>query len=459
MTGPSTDQRTDMDELDKAMVPDSQLVGFVRDWVAAHDEEIVTLVQELVRIPSETHPPGGDEGEAQTFVAQHMTDLGLDVDVFEPWHVPDIGQHPGWWPGLEYENRPNVVGTYKGDGSGRSLIVNGHIDVVPAGPAEEWTSPPYGAEVRNGSIYGRGSVDMKGGIATMLAAMRCLLDGDWRPGGDVILESVVNEELGGYNGTLACCVRGYAADAAILTECTDFQITTATKGGQVYRALVPGVAVHSCFWWKGVSAFDNAIKFKQALHEFEEERARETRHNPYFTDPALHPKAAWADNIWFARAGDPAIMAHPAEAELHFWVEHLPGEDREALLERFERYVADFCDQDPFLRDHPIRLERSVMRPFTGVGIDPNHDVIGVLRGAHVAVRGHEPIVAGFPAASDSMIFNLWSDTPAVNFGAGDAVAGRAHAPDEHVSINDVLDATATLAIAIATFCGRRADG
>src|SRR5262249_7326627 len=154
--------------------------------------------------------------------------------------------------------------------------------------------------------------------------------------------------------------------------------------------------------------------------------------------------------------GDPEIMAHPAEAELHFWVEHLPGEDREALLARFERYVADFCAADSFLREHPIRLERSVMRPFTGVGIDPDHDVVGALRAAHVAVRGGEPIVAGFAAVGDSMIFNLWSQTPAVNFGGGDPVAGRAHAPDEHIAVQDVLDTTAAMAIAIGSFCGRR---
>ena len=441
------------------MDPDAELVRRVREWVAAHEQEVVALVQALVRIPSETHPPGGDEGEVQAFVARQMRDLGLDVDVFEPWHVPGIEDHPGWWPGLEYDDRPNVVGTCKGGGGGRSLIVNGHVDVVPAGPVEKWTSPPYAAEVRDGRIYGRGAVDMKGGVAAMLSALRCLLESDWRPAGDVILESVVNEELGGFNGTLACCARGYAADAAIIPEATDFQVATATKGGQVYRALVPGRPVHSCWWWKGVSAFDNAIKLKQALHEFEEERAAETRDNPYYSDPAQHPKAAWADNIWFARAGDPEIMAHPAEAELHFWVEHLPGEDREALLARFESYVADFCRRDPFLRDHPIRLERSVMRPFTGVGIDPDHDVIGVLRAAHVAVRGDEPIVTGLPAATDAMIFNMWSDTPAVNFGGGDDVVGRAHAPDESIAIAEVLETTAALAIAIGTFCGRRQDG
>jgi acetylornithine deacetylase len=146
-------------------------------------------------------------------------------------------------------------------------------------------------------------------------------------------------------------------------------------------------------------------------------------------------------------------MAHPSEAELQFWVDHLPGEDREALLARFERHIAEFCARDEFLRERPVVLERSVMRPFTGVGIDPAHRIVDVLRGAHRTVRGHEPVVGGFAAASDSMIFNLYSDTPAVNFGGGQAIEGRAHAPDEHIAIDDVLDTTAALAIAIAMYC------
>ena len=125
-----------------SLTPDDELVGLVNRWVAAHGDEVVALVQQLVRIPSETHPPGGDEGDAQAFVAKQMTELGLDVDVFEPWSIPGIEDHPGWWPGLDYDGRPNVVGTYRGEGRGRSLILNGHVDVVPAGPAEEWTSPP-----------------------------------------------------------------------------------------------------------------------------------------------------------------------------------------------------------------------------------------------------------------------------------------------------------------------------
>ncbi len=431
------------------------LVEDVRTWVRSHEDDIVGLLQRLVQTPSETHPPGGDEGPVQRAIEAEMRDLRLDPDVFEPWDVEGATEHEGWWPGLEYHDRPNVVGTYRGpDASAGSLILNGHCDVVSAGDHGEWTTPPYEGALRDGAVYGRGAVDMKGGLAAMLMALRCLLDTGHPPAGTVILESVVNEELGGYNGTLSCCLRGYEADAAIVTEPTGFQIAVATKGGQVYRALVPGRPAHSCWWWKGVSALDLAIQFKAALAAWEDERAAETRSNPYYSDPSIHPKAAYADNIWSFHAGDPELMAHPGEAALYFWIEHLPGEDREALLARFEQFVRDFSAAHPFLREHPIRIERGAMRTFTGIGIDPEHAAVHALRDVHREVFGREAVVTGLPAATDSMIFNLYSNTPALNFGGGEAVEGRAHAVDEHLAVADLLDTTVALALTIARFCG-----
>ena len=126
-------------------------------------DALVALAADLVRIPSETHPPGGDEGPVQRFIEAKLRDIGLEVDVFEPWSVPGVLDHPGWWPGLEYVDRPNVVGTWRGSGGGRSLILNGHSDVVPAGPRTLWTHEPYGGVIADDRIYGRGASDQKGG--------------------------------------------------------------------------------------------------------------------------------------------------------------------------------------------------------------------------------------------------------------------------------------------------------
>jgi acetylornithine deacetylase len=412
-------------------------------------DSIVEFARDLVRVPSETHPPGGDEGPVQDLIASRLNDLGLAVDTFEPWAVDGVEQHEGWWPGLDYTGRPNVVATW-GSGSGPTLILNGHADVVAAGPPERWTGDPYGGELRDEAIWGRGSVDMKGGIAAMIMAVRVLQECGYEPPGTVILESVVNEELGGYNGTLACCVKGYEGDGAIVLEPTLLGIAPASKGGQVYRATVPGESVHSSLWWQGTSALDKALLVKDALGSWEEARAEECAEAPFFGRGGGYPRPAFADTVWSLRAGDPEVMAPPEFAEMDFWVDLLPGESREEVLTRFEQFVRSHLAEDPFLSQHPVLLSRTTMRQFIGNSIDPDEPVVTSLLSASAAA-GVQADLVGFPGACDAMIFNVFSRTPAVIFGPGDL--RLAHAPDEHLSVDELLKATEIVALAIVDFC------
>ena len=212
------------------------------DKVEEKQEKIIELLATLVKIPSLT----GEERDAQEFVAGYLKNLGLKVDVWEPDikelfdRYPDVAQYPSHWQHdlilpyqnlpsyvdlvksgkmdvLNYKNRPNVVGTWKGSGEGgRSLILNGHIDTVTIEPRDEWTHEPFGAEIEDGKMYGRGASDMKSGIVAAMVALECLIELGVNLRGDVIFESVVNEEHAG-NGTLACVARGITADAAIIT--------------------------------------------------------------------------------------------------------------------------------------------------------------------------------------------------------------------------------------------------
>jgi len=437
---------------------DPTLVDTVKEAVYLRRERILTFFREIVRIPSENHPPGGDEEAAQRVVADRLRDLGLDVDFFEPAAVPNAERHPGWWPGRDYTRRPNVVAVWSASPKrGRSLILNSHIDVVPAGSRELWAYPPYGAQIVDGRVYGRGTADAKIGITAIVEAVAVLRDLGLQPAGDVIVESVVDEELGGYNGTVATLARGYSADAAIVTEPTGFAVAGAQKGGQVFRMRVQGDAYHHAFWERGSSALDNAFYLKAALAAWERLREEETRHDFYYGERArqFHPRPVHADTVWYLRAGDPEIMANPADAELRFWVDHLPGEDREDMLRRFETHVRAAAAEHPFLRAHPPLLEREVMRPFTGVAIPPDAPIVTALLQATTAVLGREVPVVGLEAATDAMIFNLYSSVPAVVWCGGDLSV--AHAPNEFVEADDVLRSTAALALAVLNFCGLQA--
>jgi acetylornithine deacetylase len=294
---------------------------------------------------------------------------------------------------------------------------------------------------------------MKGGIACVVHAMRAIEHAGIRLRGDVILESVVNEELGGYNGTLACCLRGYAADAAIVAEATRCQLQPAHKGGQALRLRVPGRGGHANLWWRGVSALDKALLLKRVLEEFQRERSAETRAHPYFDDPDEFPIPALADTVWSIRAGDPEVMSPPDQAVLDFWCDALPGERIDEIVDRLEARLGAAADADPFLREHRPRLERkALMRAFHPTAVPLDHPIVTTLSASCKAVTGRAPSTQGMSAVCDAMIFNLHSSTPAVIFGPGDLSLG--HGPDEYVEVDQLVRATRIMAHAIVSWCG-----
>ncbi|GGF93153.1 ArgE/DapE family deacylase [Paenibacillus abyssi] len=428
----------------------------IHQRVEAKREEIIALLQDMVRIPSVTHPPGGDEGPVQVYMANKYKEMGLTVDVFEPTEVAGIEEHEGWWPGLDYTNRPNVVGVWKGSGGGKTLILNGHCDVVDEGPHELWKHDPFSGIVEDGKLYGRGSVDMKGGIAAMTMAVECLQELGITLQGDVILQSVVNEELGGYNGTLACILRGYEGDAAIVTEPSDLKIEPGTKGGQAYTITVPGVGAHQSFWWEGVSALDKAIRIKKAIEEFEEIRYRQTRDNLLFSDPVLFPTPAMADSIYSFVSGDPAIIGVPYETKMELWIDVLPGEDLDEVTKSFEEHIQKEASLDWYLKDNPPIIKRADMRPIYPTQIPLDHPIVNDMKQSFIVYMDEEPKVCGFEAACDAMMFNKFSNTPAMVFGPGQLK--WAHRPDEYMDIEQLIASVKILSLAIVRFCGVQSE-
>lgn len=175
--------------------------------VESKRNEIIELTRSLVRIPS----VAGEEANCQDFVLDRLRRLGARLDVWEP-KISELKDHPAYSdvekyeePKLRsYEGRPNVVATFQGSGGGKSLVLNGHVDVVPSGPREMWTHDPWGGEVEEGRLYGRGAVDMKGGLAAMIAAGQVIAEDGVSLRGNLILESVVDEEPGATVPLPAC---------------------------------------------------------------------------------------------------------------------------------------------------------------------------------------------------------------------------------------------------------------
>ena len=202
----------------------------VNQAIKENSDRIVGLTQDLVRIPSDHHPPKGDERAIQDYVTGFWQECGIECDVFDPTDVPEFKSHPGFYDlGRNYEGRPVVVARIRGSGGGRSLILSGHVDAVPVGKGE-WLHGPYSGDVEGGKLYGRGAFDMKGGVAAMMSAARILHEMDVTLKGDLIVETVPDEEFAGANGTVAARARGYTADAAVVGEPTGLRVVAAQRG-------------------------------------------------------------------------------------------------------------------------------------------------------------------------------------------------------------------------------------
>ena len=419
---------------------DRKLVDAVTREVEARRDDAVRLLQELVRVPSTT----GEEGAVQEKVEHAFRGRGLEVDVWEAKanEVEPYRDHVG---GQEtYENRPNVAGTRRGRGGGRSLLLNAHVDTVAPGEPDAWGHDPLGGEVVGDRLYGRGSCDMKGGLVTHLAALDALEAAGIELEGDVTVTATVGEENGGL-GALSAVLRGYRADAALITEPTRLRLVPAQGGSLVFRLTVPGRSAHAAVRDEGVSALEKFVPLFEALRELERERNASLSHPLY---DHLENKAPI--NIGVVRAGNwastvPEALVAEGRAGL------IPGEEVELFKGQVTERLFDAANSDPYLREHPPGLEWFGGQ-FAPSEVPPDAPICEAVKRAHAFATGQEPIVEGVSYGADMRLFIRFGDMPCVMYGAGDV--NVAHAPDEHISITELLTATTTVACLLADWCG-----
>jgi len=413
----------------------SDLARLINRAVDDRRDEIVNFCQNLIRIPSVT----GKEKRIQEYVAEHLKSMGLEVKVWNP-DITRMKDHPGYVDtGKDYINRPNVVGIYRG-GGGSSLIINGHSDVVTPEPLEKWSHHPWGAEIYENKIYGRGACDMKGGIAGMIKALQVLLELNLSPPGDVILEVVVDEEATG-NGTLASFLEGYNADAAIFAEPTSCEVMPAHRGALFWRVYVEGKGAHAGVKYKGTSATEKGILIYDLLRELENKRNRRGKRHPlYNCYPLTTPLCVGKFNSGHYPS------AVPQECILEGSIEFLPGEKVEEVKREFEKTIENVSKKDSWLKKHPPKIEWFGLS-LLPAQISPAHPLVGVFKKAYTEISGKETKVAGFPSGCDMRIRVLYAGTPSIVFGPGDI--SLAHRVDEFILIDELILFVKVLALGI----------
>ncbi|HEY5684231.1 MAG TPA: ArgE/DapE family deacylase [Acidimicrobiia bacterium] len=402
----------------------------------ADRDRVVAELAALVAVPSVT----GHERTIQDEVAHRMAGDGLDVRRVEP-PAEELMADPDF-PGVEVEHGsfPVVAGHLGSSRPGPRILVVGHSDVVPPGEPASWTTPAFQPDVRDGRLYGRGACDMKGGLVSILEAMRLLRESGAVRRGEVVAVSVPAEEDGGA-GSLAAIRAGYTGDFCVITEPTDLEVVVAHAGAITFTLDVPGKAAHASMRREGVSALSKLEYLIAALEE--DERLR----NEAEVDPRMRAIGLPYPTIigqveggnWASTVMD-RVVAHGRYGVTL-------GQDGVGAAADLRRAVTAAWEADEWLSRHPVGLEVWGAR-FDSSGVPEGHPLAVGLADSHRRVTAEPTALVGVPYGADMRLFINQGHTPTVMYGPGDVRV--AHAADEFVPIDQVTTCAEVLATWIA---------
>jgi acetylornithine deacetylase len=422
----------------------------LRDKILASVEDgfadQLALTQELIRFPSLR----GQEHACQDFVFRALRERGFTMDRFA-MDRELIAAHPGGAPFSDtHSDAPIVVGIHHPRAeTGRSLILQGHVDVVPTGPADQWTHAPFDPVIEGDWLHGRGSADMKAGAGANVACLDALRRIGLQPAATIYVESVVEEESTG-NGALMTHLRGYRADAALIPEPEHEMLARANIGVIWFQVEVRGVPVHVREMGAGANAIDAAYRVIGALRKLEAELNAEKAGREHFEDEA-HPINL---NIGKIEGGDWASSV-PCWCRVDCRVGLYPGVRPQDIARRIEDCIRACARADGFLANNPPKV---TFNGFWAEGyvLAPGSEAEAVLGRAHQAAIG-SPLKSFMTAAYlDARVHALYDKVPALCYGPkGENV----HAFDERVSLASLKRITGAMALFVAEWCGVEAAG
>ena len=412
-----------------------------RLWQAIEErkDDLIQTVADLVRYPSVL----GNEAGVQGYVAGHLVNSGLKT---ESWDLSDtVKLEPNAGESyISFTGRPNVTGKRAGRGGGRSLIMNGHVDVVSAEPVAAWRYDPWAAEIAGDRMYGRGAYDMKSGVAINLFLSRLFNDLNIPLKGDFTIHSVIEEECTG-NGALAASLRD-RADACVVTEPHFGDYTQAHLGVMWFRVKIEGKSAHAGHAWQGVNAIVKAAPIVLALRDLDE--AMNVHVHPLW-EGITHPINL---NVGVINGGDwPSTV--PGACEIHCRTSFFPNMSKEQLRAQIEDAVYAAASNDPWLTEHSPTIVYDGFQT-DGVILDPNEPFLRVLGAASETVLGH-PMVGRIATAVNDMRYYIFQGVPSTCFGAS---GGNAHAADEWLDLTTMVPAAKVLAKFIVDWCGVAED-
>lgn len=410
-------------------------------------EDEISFMQKLVQFPSTL----GNEAPIQHFIADFL-EKELDMSVSKVIPNPEkLSSHPGYseaeW---SYDERPVIIGEYQPEGEekGKSIIFQGHIDVVSPEPVSLWEHNPWGAEIIGNKMYGRGTADMKSGVAAMIFALKAIRDAGIKLSSKVFIKTVTEEECTG-NGALAALEAGFKADAALIPEPVLGQKALIAQVGVIWvRIKVKGLGAHTERAEKAVNSIIEGYKMIHALLDYEKELNSKRKHKDFSNHS--HP---YNINIGKIHSGDwPSTV--PSECTVEARVGFPPGVNPQKIKDELKAYLLAVAEKDEWLKENPPEITFYGFHA-EGFSIDPDQEVFRVLNEAHVAVEEKPLEYGSFTATTDARFYNLYYDIPATCYGpTGDQL----HAPNEWVNLDSVKNVTKTYASFLLKWCGYSAN-
>ena len=368
-------------------------------------DETGELLSDLVAIDT-SNPPGKEKACAE-FIRDTLTDWGIEAElVYEP-----------------FAERPQVLASVgKGAHSASTLVLNGHMDVVPAGDEDEWSVDPFGGKLQGNRVYGRGATDMKGGITAAMLAAREAANGEPFDG-QLFLTFSVGEETGD-PGTLKL-IEDLDADFGVVLEPTELQVHTASKGTAWYTVTVKGQSSHASRPHLGENPLLAVLSMGKRIEEYRTEVAQAT--HPLLGNAMCTPTVC--------EAGSKENVI-PSQAEIRFDRRFLPGTSVETIDAEMEDLFSPLIDEG-----FEVDVERT--QTFEPAEISPDEPIAKTFLELAADVTDGDPGPEGKVGGTDQRFFINDAGIPAIVWGPGDA--GRAHTVDEFAEIDPIVDAVGVL--------------
>ena len=404
----------------------------IASLIAGWSDETADLLANLIAFQS----TAGNEQPVQEYLAEYTGKLGFEPALI-PIH-PSIESDEDYTlvPGHKgYQGRTNLVLKIPGTGGGKSIILNSHVDVVPA------PKDLFERKIENGIVYGRGACDAKGNVVTIFLALRVLKEAGIRLKGDVTASFVIEEEAGG-NGALSFILDGHRADGVIVLESTDFKVAPANRGAVWFDLGIEGKSTHMGRWREGVNAIEEMMGIIRILKDYERKLVAESGGDPLFPDAEASAKV----NIGMIEGGDwPSMVAGHCRIEggVGFLPNKRLSDIRTEVREAIEHGAGDWAKKHFELGFKRLHNE--------AYAIPPDHPLPVTLHESAVSL-GVESDIFGMTASCDARLFWHRGGMPTVVFGPGKFP--YAHANDEQISVQDIDRGAEILVDFLTRWCG-----